>query len=100
MNPTRNEPLSNESKGPLTLEKTLQDLVLGAVVGAAFDLVVPYDDQETLKNTFWDGLYVAMPFWAMAKRYEGLKGGLRASAAGYVGSVAGQTLMNVIKLYL
>lgn len=80
--------------------QVLSDIFTGAVIGAALDVAVPYENQESLQNSLWDGLYVALPFGVMAGRYEGVMGGVRSSTAGYIGSVAGQMLMNVMKMYL
>ena len=82
-------------------KRTIRDFLFGAGVGAFFDLVTPNPFDETVQNTLMEGLYVGVPTYAL-RAMTGFtqKDCLKAGGAAYVGSVVGQTAVQMGKYFI
>jgi len=79
-------------------KQNIRDFLFGAGVGAVFDLVTPNSLDGTVKNTLMEGLYVGIPTYA----FRAMSGymqedSLKAGGAAYLGSVVGQTAVQMGK---
>jgi hypothetical protein len=79
-------------------KRTINDFLFGAGVGAIFDLLSPNVLDATVKNTLMEGLYVGVPTYAL-RAMSGFspQDCVKAGGATYLGSVVGQTMVQVGK---
>ncbi|MBI5397965.1 hypothetical protein HZB03_00745 [Candidatus Woesearchaeota archaeon] len=84
-------------------KRNLTDFLAGAAIGAVFDLVLPYNDRESVENMLLDGILiglpVSLPYGVMRGYYINKKEGIRAFTAMYAGSFVGQMFIRALQMY-